>query len=299
MIVTTAINNVNGNGSALGVPALTASLVLPEREEIRGMNVHQRIQWITAEARSLPKSQWNPDGAFPYAGHDQIVDMLRLLLAKYGINIYQEPIPEFKRDISLSGFEHLTRVWYEYEVVNADNPDDKFVKHNWGEALDNGDKGLNKCSTIAEKMFMLRLFKISTFDDPDAHSAEKTHNRPVPQNGSDKGRRDRVTGPAQNECQDCHQLITTCRRENKTWQSSEVIAAAKRQFGKRLCVDCYLAAVAKAAKRPSEVKGTSVSHLQKPGEPVSAEHSPAAAPASTPDGNRTSEQSEQGKAITQ
>lgn len=250
------------------------------------MNVHQRIQWITAEARSLPKSQWNPEGGFPHAGYDQIVDMLRLLLAKYGINIYQEPIPEFKREISLNGAEHLTRVWYEYEVVNADDPDDKLVRHNWGEALDNGDKGLNKCSTIAEKMFMLRLFKISTFDDPDSHSAEKTHHRSDSHNGADKMRRDWAPAPGKNECEHCYQPITTARRGNKTWQSTEVIAAAKRKLGKRLCVDCYLAALAKPATRPSEVTGTSLVEPHNPGGPATPGNSTEPAPTSTLESNK-------------
>ena len=143
--------NGNANGVSPGVLAPTASLVLPERDEIRGMNVHQRIRWIIAEARSLPKSNWNQEAGFPYTGHDQIVDMLRLPLAKYGINIYQEPIPDFTREMSLGGIQHLTRVWYEYEVVNVDTPDDKTIRHNWGEALDNGDKGVNKCAPPSPK----------------------------------------------------------------------------------------------------------------------------------------------------
>src|SRR5947208_1250556 len=130
MIAANGSNNVNGyvTGNGAGGALLASPILpLPSPEEIRELNVHQRIRWVTAEARSLPKSQWNPEGQFQYAGHDQIVDMLRSLLAKYGINIYQEP-KHFKRESSLSGIEHLTRVWYEYEVVNADDPADMLVR---------------------------------------------------------------------------------------------------------------------------------------------------------------------------
>jgi len=275
--INNANGHVNGNGSDPVAPLAPAALPLPSPEQIRELNVHQRIRWITAEARSLPKSQWNPDGQFQYAGHDQIVDMLRALLGKYGVNIYQEPL-KFEREVSYSGVEHLTRVWYSYEVVNADHPDDKLVRHNWGEALDNGDKGLNKCSTIAEKVFMLRLFKISTFDDPDGHSAEKNQNRAALQTNGDKGRR--AAGPAHNECQDCHELITTAMRDHKTWQSSEVIAAARRTFGKRLCVDCYLKALAKEAQHSPQAGGTTP-QPQNPGENTAAGNLPDRAPKST------------------
>jgi hypothetical protein len=187
--------------------------------------------------------------------------MLRILLAKYGVNIYQEPL-EFTRETFAGTLDHLTRVKYEYEVVNADDPNDKFVRHNWGEALDWGDKGLNKCSTVAEKVFLLRLFKIATYDDPDAHSAQRRQNRPAPQNG-DKGRGNKFSGPGPNECQQCGELITTVRRDNKTWQSDEVIALSKKHFGKRLCGDCFLKAPARDAGKSSQSNGSSTVKLVK------------------------------------
>jgi hypothetical protein len=250
-------NGVNGGDTAgVGAVAPSVNLKLPKPEEIFSLNVHQRVRWIIAETRSLPKSQWNPEGEFAYAGHDQIIDMLRLLLAKYGVNIYQEPL-EYKRDMSLGGVQHLTTVKYEYEVVNADSPDDSFIRHNWGEAIDDWDKGLNKCSTIAEKMFLLRLFKISTFDDPDAHSAEKPRSRGASQNGNDKARRDQTPPPpGKNECHDCRELITKANRAGKVWQSSEIIATSRKQFGKQLCVDCLLAAQAAAAGVTDEKNGS-------------------------------------------
>lgn len=249
MIAVSGINgNGNGHGSHAGGIAAPIDFALPKSEDISQLNVHQRIRWISAEARSLPKSQWNPEGAFAYAGHEQIVEMLRLLLAKYGVNIYQEAL-EYKREASLGGIEHMTTVKYEYEVVNADAPDDRFVRHNWGEAMDDWDKGLNKCSTIAEKMFLLRLFKIATFDDPDAHSSDRARDRGASQNGSGKGRSEHRPAVYQNECEKCREPITGARRGTKNWQLGEVIAASKKQFGKRLCVDCLLVAQAQADGR--------------------------------------------------
>ncbi len=251
MIAVDGIANANGHNNGNGWHSqMLGSLPLPSFEEIKDLNVHQRIRWVIAEARSVPRSQWNPDGEFQYAGHDQIVDMLRVLLAKYGVNIYQEPM-EFSREGTHGGFDHLTRVKYEYEVVNADQPDDKITRHNWGEALDNGDKGMNKCSTIAEKMFLLRLFKIPTHDDPDANSAQRSQKGTAGQNG-DKNRASKFSGPGPNECQDCGHLITAARRENKAWQLNEIIAASQKKFGKRFCVDCYLKAVSREGQHSQQ-----------------------------------------------
>src|SRR5258707_1091534 len=64
---------VEANATALNLTPLTD-------EQIASLNIHQRVRRIVAEIRSLPKSQWNPEGEFAYAGHDQIIDMLRMLL---------------------------------------------------------------------------------------------------------------------------------------------------------------------------------------------------------------------------
>src|SRR5581483_2124631 len=153
----------------------------------------------------------------------------------------------------------LTTVKYKYGVVNADNPEDRFVRQNWGEALDWGDKGLNKCSTIAEKVFLLRLFKIATHDDPDAHSVQKPQNRPASLNG-DKGRGNRTSELAPNECQDCHIPISKARRDNKTWYFDEQVAVSMKEFGRRLCVDCLLKARARATRKSSPSSGSATAN---------------------------------------
>ncbi len=238
--------------NVLPTGTVATNIALPTPEEIGALNVHQRIRFVTAEARSLPRSEWNREGAFAYAGHDQVIEMLRLLLAKYGVNIYQEAL-EYKREVSPGRTQYLTTVRYEYDVVNSDRPDDKFTRHNWGEAMDDWDKGLNKCSTIAEKVFLLRLFKLSTFDDPDAHSAEERRNRSGSHDGSEKARSDRAPHPpGKNECHACHELITKASRNNKVWQLSEIITISKKRFGKPLCVDCFLAAQAAKAGAATE-----------------------------------------------
>ncbi len=263
------------HGQAPGLPveanATTLNLTPLTDEQIASLNIHQRVRRIVAEIRSLPKSQWNPEGEFAYAGHDQIIDMLRMLLVKYGVNIYQEPL-KFTREATLGGIAHRTTARYKYEVVNTDAPNDRFLGHNWGEALDDSDKGLNKCSTIAEKVFLLRLFKISTFDDPDA---QKLRAPAVSQRGSGSGRSEQASPPGKNECQNCRELITRASRGGKIWPSHEVVAASTKQFGKRLCVDCLLAA---------QANGKSGSHA---GTPDSAQPNPPRA-ARDPEGDNTS-----------
>lgn len=139
------------------------------RDQIKAMNIHQRIAEIKKRCVSLPKSQQNVEEGWFYTGHDQVIESLRGLMAEFGVNVYQEPL-DFTTNETV-GDLILNKVHFQYEVVNADAPDDKFTRHNFGLSYGVDDKAFNKCSTISEKFFLLRLFNIATFDDPDAHVA--------------------------------------------------------------------------------------------------------------------------------
>ena len=217
-------NGQSAPSAATSNAQLPPAVVSPTEEEIKGLNLHQRISWIIRESRSLPRSQWNADNQFAYAGHDQIVEMLRVLLGKYGVNIYQEAL-EYKREPTMGGMSHFTVVKFEYEVVNIHRPDDSLTKHNWGEAWDDSDKGLNKCSTISEKIFLLRLFKVATFDDPDSNSAVRAQHQPTSHNGG--GGSDHKH-KFKKDCEQCGNPVCGAQRAGKAWQASEVIAVSRR-----------------------------------------------------------------------
>src|SRR5258708_9669146 len=62
------------------------------REQIRELNIHQRIAEIKKRCVSLPKKQVNEEEGWAYAGHDQVIDLLRGLMADFRVNVYQEPL---------------------------------------------------------------------------------------------------------------------------------------------------------------------------------------------------------------
>lgn len=63
---------------------------------------------------------------------------------------------------------------FEFTVVNADKPDDRFVVKWQGEAADYGDKATNKAATAAVKYYLMRQFNISSKgdEDPDSQTPE-------------------------------------------------------------------------------------------------------------------------------
>ena len=218
------------------------------------LSIWRRIECIMAECKRLPKTETNKEQDFDYTPYDDIAEMVRPLLARYGVAILQEPV-EFHREGT------LTRIKYQYEVINTDRPEDRFTKHNYGEGADLSDKGINKASTIAEKFFLCRLFKISTGGDPDGTFVQVHRNgsppsrdgsRPV-ENGRQPDSRPRSQPPQPNgretiecRCDQCGKLVTPAKKDGETVSVKSILAASQREYRKNLCADCLLAERAKA-----------------------------------------------------
>src|SRR5579883_1916621 len=130
---------------AISSPPRIPAAVMPfaNRQEL---GIWRRIECIMAECKRLPKTETNKDQDFDYTPYDDIAEMIRPLLAQYGVAIAQEPI-EFYREGT------LTRVKYRYEVVNTDRPEDRITLHNYGEGADLSDKGFNKASPSPRNSF--------------------------------------------------------------------------------------------------------------------------------------------------
>lgn len=212
------------------------SQTTPTREQIRELNLHQRIAEVRKRCTSLPRKQHNEEG-WDFASHDQVVDLLRGLMAEFGVNVYQEPL-DFSTDATL-GDLILNKVKFEYEVINADTPEDRLTKHNFGLCYGLNDKAYNWCSTISEKYFLLRLFNIATYDDPDANAVPAGRDSRSGKRDSQQGR-SLGTGrrrPA-NECEQCGYPITFFRKDDETLSKEQIIEASLSKHKKRLCGRC-------------------------------------------------------------
>lgn len=212
------------------------------------LGIWRRIECIMAECKRLPKTETNQDQGFDYTPYDDIAEMLRPLLAQYGVAILQEPV-EFQREGT------MTRIKYRYDVVNTDRPDEQITRHNYGEAVDFSDKGINKASTIAEKFFLCRLFHLSTGGDPDGVSIPAEKNGWRFQNGRQNGHqqddgRNRDNRHHSNQaqttasanidcrCEQCALIVKPVKRDSETISVKSILAASQREYKKNLCADC-------------------------------------------------------------
>lgn len=71
----------------------------------------------------------------------------------------------------------MTRVKTVYRFVNVDEPTDFIETTVFSEGIDAQDKGSGKAMTYGDKYALMKMYKISTGDDPDQQASEPTNYR--------------------------------------------------------------------------------------------------------------------------
>ncbi len=132
-------------------------------------NIYRKLIEVRKAVPALSK---NSRGArVRFVSSSRILGALRQAMDAHGLLL----IPRLASERVL---EHQTkrgdRLYFtvlniEFTWVNADNPDERIACQWVGQGLDEGEKGVGKALTYAEKYFLLRFFNIPTDgDDPDA-----------------------------------------------------------------------------------------------------------------------------------
>jgi len=143
------------------------------------MTIHERMSAILAELPAIGKDSRNTSQGFMYRSHDDVLNALNPLLAKWGVFVVpfvQERITGERRTSKGSTlYEVNLLVRYTFYGLGGDS----LVASAWGEGTDSGDKSTNKAMTMAFKNVLAQSFAVSTADtiDSDAHTDEETTGR--------------------------------------------------------------------------------------------------------------------------
>lgn len=138
--------------------------------------IFQKMTSILKETKAITKSEKNQQQGFKFRGIDNVMNELHELFAKNDVFILQE-VQDFTvdaRSTAKGGTLFYTRAKIKFRYMTTDG---SFVETvNVGEAMDSGDKGMNKAMSIALKYSILQMFLIPTEEpkDPDATTPEET-----------------------------------------------------------------------------------------------------------------------------
>ncbi len=139
---------------------------------------------VMGECGVVKKSGKNKFHNYDYATDEDLVGMVRPLMAKHGLALIPSlaGMPQVESVQTKNGTASHVSIMMEYTLA-AVSEDGKTGEvwpekiRTFGEAIDNGDKGFYKASTGANKYTIFRLFQLAAGDDPERDSHEVTTGR--------------------------------------------------------------------------------------------------------------------------
>lgn len=138
--------------------------------------IYKAIANVMKETKAIAKAQKNEQQGFMFRGIDAIMNELHDLFANNGVFILPEVLEftvteKMTRSGSISYYTR-TKVRYHFTAEDAS----EVCTVNVGEAMDSGDKGMNKAMSGALKYALMQMLLIPTKEnkDPDAFAPEET-----------------------------------------------------------------------------------------------------------------------------
>ena len=147
------------------------------------MNIFQKLAAITADLKTVAKNLEVAagNGSYKAVSERDIIDNVKPLEEKHGVYSY----PASRETLESERLEtetkygtkttFYTRIKTVYRFVNVDDPTDFIETVTFSVGLDSGDKGDGKAMTYGDKYALMKAYKISTGDDPDAQASVDTN----------------------------------------------------------------------------------------------------------------------------
>lgn len=152
--------------------------------ENNNLNIFEKIQKITDELGVIEKGlnvQVNKNASYKAVSERDILDNVKPLESKYRVYSYPIKREVIDRDTLVKESEYngaitrtntlFMRIETTYRFVNLDNVDEFIETTVYGDGLDTGDKAPGKAMTYADKYALMKVYKISTGDDPDKEAS--------------------------------------------------------------------------------------------------------------------------------
>jgi len=132
-------------------------------------NIYQRINAVMSDCEYLQKKQVQQGKGIKY---DEVMAMLREHLIKHGIvMVVRQTQMECIGGVGTTN-QKVYQGYYEMDLVNIDNPEEKVTHTTYAHGMDGGDKAPGKAQTYAIKILLVKGFGIETGEDEESR-AEK------------------------------------------------------------------------------------------------------------------------------
>lgn len=143
--------------------------------------IYAALASIMEETKAIGKTERNQQQNFMFRGIDNVMNELHGLFAKYKVFILPDVLNyEVSEKVTKSGsIMYYTRAKICFHFITIDGSEVTIT--NVGEAMDSGDKGMNKAMSVALKYALMQMLLIPTQDekDPDATTPPETRPKTI------------------------------------------------------------------------------------------------------------------------
>ena len=153
------------------------------------MNIYEKLSAITAELQTVQKNLNVATGggrSYKAVAERDILDAVKPLENKY--KVYSYPVARTTLEterLESTGYDGKTKTTFYcrietvYRFVNTEKPDEYIETTVYSTGLDTGDKADGKAMTYGDKYALMKAYKISTGDDPDAEGSKDENYKQV------------------------------------------------------------------------------------------------------------------------
>lgn len=140
--------------------------------------IYGKIATIMKETKAIAKGEKNQQQNFMFRGIDSVMNELHALFANNGVFILPETLEyNVSEKVTAKGaILYFTRAKIKFHFVAEDASEVCTI--NVGEAMDSGDKGMNKAMSIALKYSLMQMLLIPTKEDKDPDAVTPPETRP-------------------------------------------------------------------------------------------------------------------------
>ena len=151
-----------------------------EQENKTAANIYAKLGQVMKATKVIGKNQKNQQQGFMFRGIDDFMNELHDLLADAGIIIIPSEKEHIQEQYTTKNgtAQFRSRLHMSFTFASTDDGS-SVTADGWGEAADSGDKGYNKCKSIALKYVLMQMFLVPTKDiaDPNRETPDEVVGR--------------------------------------------------------------------------------------------------------------------------
>jgi hypothetical protein len=141
------------------------------------MNIYQRINEVRKAVAYVKKDKKVDGGGYMAVTHDAVTALAREHLITHGVVIVPSLVASSVQQTGTTTAKGVPFIRYEarymFNVVNADDPQDKFALEIESHAIDQGDKAPGKALSYAKKYAVLKLLEIESGEEEEEREHQK------------------------------------------------------------------------------------------------------------------------------